>query len=215
MPSIQVSERQGVRYLHFGSELVQGAMRIGRPWSLELQYTRELLLPLHMRRERDWPRKVLLVGLGSASIAKYLYRNRPRARITVIEILPEVVAAARAYFRLPDDPARLRIEIGDGHDYLARRRRRFDLIVVDGFDGDGHAGMLETVPFYVNCRAALAEDGMLSANLLDRSRGPRSAIGRLREAFDGKVLVLPREEGGNTIALATTGEFGTIPPRFR
>lgn len=126
MPSIQISERRGVRYLHFGSELVQGAMRIARPWSLELQYTRELMLPLLLHRQRDWPRNALLVGLGSASITKFLYRHRPRARITVVEILPEVVAAARAYFKLPDDLSRLRIEIGDGHDYLAGRRGALD-----------------------------------------------------------------------------------------
>jgi spermidine synthase len=44
LASIEVSEERGVRYLHFGSELVQGAMRIARPWALELEYTRELML---------------------------------------------------------------------------------------------------------------------------------------------------------------------------
>lgn len=208
MPSIQISEQRGVRYLHFGSDLVQGAMRIARPWSLELQYTRELMLPLLLHRKRDWPRNVLLVGLGSASITRFLYRHRPRARITVVEILPEVVAAARAYFKLPDDPSRLRIEIGDGHDYLAGRRRPFDFIVVDGFDGEGRAGMLNTAPFYGNCRGALAEEGMMSVNLIDRGRGTKASIGRLREAFEDRVLVLPRHEGGNTVALAATSAPG-------
>ena len=35
--SIEVSEEKGVRYLHFGSDFVQGAMRIARPWALELE----------------------------------------------------------------------------------------------------------------------------------------------------------------------------------
>jgi hypothetical protein len=47
--SIEVSEERGVRYLHFGSDFVQGAMRIARPWALELVYTRDLMLPLVMR----------------------------------------------------------------------------------------------------------------------------------------------------------------------
>ena len=44
----------GVRYLHFGSEWVQGAMRIRRPFALELAYTREMLagLLLHDARGR-------------------------------------------------------------------------------------------------------------------------------------------------------------------
>ena len=44
--SIDVSEDAGVRYLHFGSEWVQGAMRIRRPFALELAYTREMLAGL-------------------------------------------------------------------------------------------------------------------------------------------------------------------------
>jgi spermidine synthase len=47
--SIDISEEAGVRYLHFGSSWVQGAMRIARPWALELDYTREMMLPLLLR----------------------------------------------------------------------------------------------------------------------------------------------------------------------
>jgi len=31
-PQVTLSEEDGVRYLHFGTVWVQGAMRIGRPW---------------------------------------------------------------------------------------------------------------------------------------------------------------------------------------
>ena len=41
--SIEVSEEGGVRYLHFGSDWVQGAMRIQRPNALELPYTRDMM----------------------------------------------------------------------------------------------------------------------------------------------------------------------------
>ena len=43
---IDISEESGVRYLHFGSEWVQGAMRIRKPDALELDYTREMMVPL-------------------------------------------------------------------------------------------------------------------------------------------------------------------------
>jgi spermidine synthase len=200
MASIEISEEHGVRYLHFGSEWVQGAMRIARPWSLELEYTRELMLPL-LLHERPWPASVLQVGLGSASITRFLYRHRPESRITVVEILPEVIAAARQFFKLPEDPARLRIVVGDGHERMALMKARFDLIAVDGFDENGRAGMLDTVPFYLNCRERLATRGMLAINLLRRRGGVAASIGRLREAFD-RVLVLPPCEAGNTVALA-------------
>ena len=57
-----------MRFLHFGSDWVQGAMRIARPWSLELAYTREMMAGLLLRDEMDWPRSALLVGLGSIRV---------------------------------------------------------------------------------------------------------------------------------------------------
>ena len=44
-----VSEEDGVRYLHFGSRWIQGAMRIARPFALELPYTRDMMFPLLLR----------------------------------------------------------------------------------------------------------------------------------------------------------------------
>jgi spermidine synthase len=110
--SIEISEKAGVRYLHFGSRWVQGAMRVARPWSLELEYTRDMMLALLLRPAPDWPRSVLLIGLGAASLTKFLYRNRPRSVLTVVEIEAAVVDAAAQCFRLPDDPRRLAIVIG-------------------------------------------------------------------------------------------------------
>ena len=206
MATIEIREERGVRYLHFGSPWIQGAMRISRPWSLELEYTRQLMMPLLLRARPDWPASVLQLGLGAASVTRFLHRHRPEARLTVVEILPQVVAAARQFFRLPDESPRLLIEIGDGHEYVAASKRRFDLIVVDGFDAEGRAGMLDTLPFYLLCRARLGVRGMVAINLLTRRRGVDASVARIREAFDDRVLVLPVTEAGNTVALAAAGE---------
>jgi spermidine synthase len=123
----------------------------------------------------------------------------------VVEILPEVVAAARQFFKLPDDPARIRIEIGDGHDYVAAAGGRFDLMLVDGFDDKGRPGMLDTVPFYMNCRERMSRRGILAVNLLTRRRGARPSLERLREAFGDRVLLMPPSEAGNAVALAAAG----------
>ena len=199
--AITLSEERGVRFLHFGSPWIQGAMRISRPWALELEYTRDLMFPLVLRPP-EWPRTVLQIGLGPASITKFLYRHRPGARIDVVEILPEVVTAAAQFFKLPDDPDRIRIQVGDGHDFVAGRKGgRYDLIVVDGFDEKGRPGMLDTAAFYLNCRQRLARGGILSVNLLTRRRGVDASVDRMRQAFDEHVLVIPPSEAGNTVAL--------------
>ena len=50
---IDISEESGIRYLHFGSEWVQGAMRIRKPDALELDYTREMMAGLLL--SANWP----------------------------------------------------------------------------------------------------------------------------------------------------------------
>jgi len=198
--SIDISEEAGVRYLHFGSSWIQGAMRIARPFALELDYTREMMLPLLLHDE-DWPRHVLQIGLGAASVTKFLYRHRSQARITVVEIDPRVEAAARQFFKLPDDEDRIDIRHGDGADFVIESRQRYDLILVDGFDADARTGRLASLPFYLDCRARLADDGLLCANLLSRRKDFRGSIERLEAAFDGHAISFASGDSGNAIAL--------------
>ncbi len=203
--SIDISEEAGVRYLHFGSSWIQGAMRIARPFALELDYTREMMVPL-LLHDADWPRRVLQIGLGAASVTKFLHRHRPRATITVVEIDPRVEAAARQFFKLPDDPARIDIRCGDGADFVIETRQRYDLILVDGFDAAARSGRLDSLPFYLDCRARLAEDGQLCVNLLSRRKDFRQSVKRLEQAFDGHAVAFTSCDSGNAIALAA------IPP---
>ena len=208
---VEISEEAGVRYLHFGSEWIQGAMRIARPWALELDYTREMMAALLLRPEPEWPRTVLLIGLGAASLTKVLYRHRPQARLTVVEIEPAVVAAAHRFFKLPDDPKRIRIEIADGVEWLAGSGEAFDLILVDGFDADARAGALDTLPFYRACRAHLDDSGLLAVNLLGRNRGFKASVERIGKAFDGRAMVFPSCDHGNAIAFAAAGDAVSMP----
>jgi spermidine synthase len=164
--AIDISEEDGIRYLHFGSDWVQGAMRIARPWSLELAYTREMMAGLLLRDLRKWPRSALLIGLGAGSLAKFIYRNFPDCRITIVEINPQVEFIARQYFKLPDDPQRLAVQIECGADYLQAGSRQFDMILSDGFDASGRPGMLDTPAFYQSCQARLSDDGLFCVNLL-------------------------------------------------
>ncbi|MFM7568260.1 MAG: spermidine synthase, partial [Betaproteobacteria bacterium] len=42
-PDITLSEQDGVRYLHFGTEWVQGAMRLDEPDVIEIEYVRQMM----------------------------------------------------------------------------------------------------------------------------------------------------------------------------
>ena len=200
--SIDIREEAGVRTLHFGSDWIQGAMRIARPWNLELEYTREMMAGLLLR---DAPRKVLLIGLGAASLLKFLYRHYPLVHLTVVEIEPAVVAAARQFFRLPEDPKRIHLVIGDGAEYVLNSNKKFDLILVDGFDDKARAGALETLPFYQACRSGLSNNGIMAVNMLTRGRNFKRVSAQIAEAFDDRALVFPSCESGNALVLAAAG----------
>lgn len=207
---IDVSEEGGVRYLHFGSEWVQGAMRIRRPVDLELEYTREMLTGLLLRdgfsAESKWPRRILQIGLGAGSLTKFCYWKLPQARITTVEIDPAVHAVASFHFKLPAEDERLSIVIADGAEYMLASRPKFDLILVDGYDADARVGLLDSAPFYQACWARLNEGGMIACNLFGRSRQYAAPLSRLANAFDGRCLALPPCDSGNVVALATRGK---------
>jgi spermidine synthase len=202
---ILVSESAGVRYLHFSSHWIQGAMRVARPWALELDYTREMMAALLLRPDPDWPRSALLIGLGAGSLTKFLHRYRPAARITVVEIEPDVIHVARQQFKLPEEDERLRVVLDDGASFVAGSQARFDLIMVDGFDENARTGLLDTLPFYLNCKALLSSSGLLVTNLLSKRKGAKKSLERIEEAFDGRAIAFPSCDSGNVVAFGATG----------
>ena len=163
-----------------------------------------MMMALLMGPDRGWPRSVLQIGLGAASITRFLHGNIPMAMLEVVEIDPEVVLNAWQFFKLPGESARLRIEIGDGCHYMATSRRRFDLILVDGFDAKGRAGRLHTLPFYGLCPARLNDGGMMVTNLLSRRKQVKANADPIRKAFDDRVLVLPHCDA-NTVVVVKVG----------
>ena len=161
----------------------------------------------------QWPKTVLQVGLGAASVTKFLYRHRPDCRQTIAEINPAVVPVAKQMFKLPDDPQRIDIQIADGVKWMHETRGRFDLIIVDGYDHHARFGGLGNQEFYRDCRARLSKRGVLALNLFGRARGYSRQITGLTEAFSGRVLPLPANDEGNAIAFAFTGERVTLDAR--
>lgn len=197
--TVYVSEKFGVRSLHIGSDTVQSAMRIARPYDLELSYTRSMMAFLLFRES---PRSVLMVGLGGGSAAKFIHHQLPAAKVRVLEIDPQVVAIARQCFLVPADDARFEVTVGDGAEYMARAGAPADIIMVDGYDAESHVEELATREFYDHCRERLAPGGMLVVNLWGGDRQFNDVLKRIEEAFPGGTLCLPARKPGNVIAFA-------------
>ncbi|MCE2746508.1 MAG: hypothetical protein LW710_11475 [Burkholderiales bacterium] len=206
---ILISEEKGVRQLHFGSDWVQGAMRIARPYALELEYTREMMAPLLLNPETNWPRSALFIGLGVGALPKFLHKHRPNCKITVVEISHAVVAAAQMHFKLPAFSTNFQVDVNCGADFVAnavsKGNRQFDLIMVDGFDGKAKVGPLNSTAFYLNCKALLSDQGYFVANLLSNQKDSAQSKQRLLNAFNGHTLALAPCSSGNVITLAHSG----------
>lgn len=202
---ITLSESGGVRYLHFGTIWVQGAMRIARPYALELEYQQQMMAPLLLIPE---PRRILQLGLGAAALTKFCHRFLTGASVVVVDVDPSVVDTARRWFRLPPDGNRLEVVVDDALAYLTAARRAgrsagFDWLQVDLYDAAARGPVYDDVAFYRRCRAAMNAPGVAAFNLFgSRFEQSFSAIGA---AFDGRVLALPEVDAGNRIALALCG----------
>lgn len=206
-PHVTISEHDGVRFLHFGSEWVQGAMRIARPFALELEYQQQMMAPLLFAPDA---RRVVQLGLGAAALAKACWRALPDAEILAVEISPEVVAAARQWFKLPESD-RLTVTIDDAESFVSHPRRRAiaDWLQVDLYDAEARGPVCDDVAFYRNCRKLLARPGVAAFNMFGRSFEP--SFGRIATAFDDRAIVLPEAEAGNRIVLAFTGAGIRLP----
>ena len=187
--------------LHFEISSIQSRMSRDDPIALQLDYTQAMMGFLLFVPA---PACLLMLGLGGGSLAKYCRAHLPTTDITVVEINPHVIALRRT-FAVPDDSARFRVVCTDGAAFVARKRRPFDVILVDGFTCDGQSGQLCTPAFYSNCRAALASGGVLAVNLHDEGDGCELLTDRIAAAFDGKTLAVRAADGGNRVVFATDG----------
>lgn len=199
---IEVSEREGVRYLHIGSTDIQSAMRIDRPYDLELTYSRCVFAPLLFA---PVPRRVFTIGLGGGSIPKFIHHRMPDIVQTVVEIDPRVVAVARTQFLLPREDDRLVIEVGDGAEALRSEAALQDWILLDGFDGSQQSDGLTSEDFYAECAARLTPTGVLIANIWSTAPSYEAQLDRLRRIFPERLLLLPAGFKSNVLCFGFAG----------
>jgi spermidine synthase len=191
-----------LRSLHFDLGNVQSVMRHDDPDALCLAYTRKMMLFVLFNAH---PRRILLLGLGGGSLAKFCYRHLPEATITVLEIDPNVLAL-RDEFQVPPDDERFRVVEGDCVGYVAKRSAREDIIMVDACDRDGVAPALSAPDFYLNVKRRLAADGVLVMNICGSLYDVENHIARMRGVFGNQLVTVPAKEDGNLIVLGFRSE---------
>jgi spermidine synthase len=193
------------RQLMFSLDFIQSSMRIDDPYTLDFAYTRKMMAFLLFVPN---PAHVLMVGLGGGSLAKFCHRHLPHARLTVVEINPDVIALRDA-FDVPDDE-RLTVIEADAADYLPRVEGDTDVLLLDGFDDAGIAPTFLNRDFYLAARRRLRPAGLLVANFAGPECDWTEHFSLLSEVFEGRVHVQCIPGGDNHIAFAFVDD--SYPP---
>lgn len=196
--SVEVSEADGMRSLHLGSDTVQSSMKIADPYELVLSYTRAMMAFLLFRSR---PSHIVMIGMGGGSLPKFVYKHLSGTRTTVIELEPRVIAVARQYFHVPPDDEKLTVEPAEGGAWVAAHPDCCDVLMVDGYNGNEQGPQLCSEDFYATARAALHADGILVVNLWSSDRRYDAYLQRIESVFDAVVCV-PAQRRGNVAVLA-------------
>ena len=205
LPEVNFSEDGEIRYLHLGTEWIQGSMFLDRPFDIELEYVQRMFGWLLF-----FPHAVvkgahaMQLGLGAGTITKFCYKKL-KMTCTAVELNPGVLHACRGWFRLPPDDERLRVVLADASLEIQKEEWRgtVDALQVDLYDEEAAAPVLDTPDFYRHCRELLTQQGCMTVNLFGRSSSYAESVEKICAAFgEDAVWAFKPTREGNAIVLA-------------
>jgi spermidine synthase len=167
-------------------DVPQSHVDLADPQHLELEYMRRLGHLIDLAAPAGTPLRVLHLGAGGLTLARYVAATRPGSRQLAVESNAEVARTVRQ--RLPlDQPGRpqggtgrISVRVGDARAVLERLPAgSFDVLVADVFAGAQTPAHLTTVEFTRAAARVLVPSGIFAVNVGD---GPPLAHARGRVA---------------------------------
>ncbi len=156
------------------------------------------------------PQNILVVGLGGGTLPVAFRELLPNARIDVVEIDPAVASVAREFFDYEvTAPGELYVQ--DARIFgkrAAKRDVRYDLILLDAFNGDYIPEHLMTREYLLETRELLAPGGVLLANTFAISKLYHHESTTYNSVFDN-LLTVQTPESANRVIIAKLGDLPT------
>jgi protein-L-isoaspartate O-methyltransferase len=162
-----VSETNGVRTLtaKFGGKtILHSSFKVSNPTFCVDNYARVMSLITSLSQSRD---QVFNIGLGGGVLPRFHFSKYPNAKVDSVELDPKVVSLAKQYFNL--EHPNHSIITGDGAFILPQSTKKYDVIWVDAATPNGVANVFKTGAFQQTLRSHLEPDGIVIANLWERS----------------------------------------------
>ena len=213
---VTFSEEHGVRFLHFGTWWVQGAMRISKPDFIELEYAQQMMAGLlfldpHDKRlnqsKLSKPFHMVQLGLGTGALTKFAHKHFPKAKVTAVDLNPAVIVAARVMFKLPAPNEHLHLLETDALQYVTAKKHQdsIDLLQVDLYDATARGPALSSKEFYQGCYDSLKSPGVMTVNLFGNHKSFKTNINNICNAFNNRILVFQQVHDCNVVVIAFKG----------
>jgi spermidine synthase len=207
---IRVVEHKGLRYLLLDGgahSIVNAGTGAPRQSYVHVAESATELFPR--------PGRMLLLGLGGGGAAQVFARRQ--WQVDAVEIDARVVAAAREWFHLL--PQHARVIVGEGRQYLQSTPESYDVVFFDAFGSAAIPFHLVTREAFAAARRRLLDGGVLVVNV--ETVGWDDPLAHALAATMGEVfshvVVLPTAEPpdalGNIILMASDRPLD--PPRER
>jgi spermidine synthase len=134
------------------------------PGYLDFEYVRRLGHVIDTTAPPGQPLRVLHLGAGALTLARYVAATRPGSPQLAVEVDAALVDLVR--LRLP--LRRVRIRVGDARAVLERLRpSSYDVVIADVFAGGQTPAHLTSVEFMAAARRVLSDGGIFAANVAD------------------------------------------------
>jgi spermidine synthase len=200
-------------------DVPQSHVDLDDPWHLELEYMRRLGHLADLTAPSGTPLRVLHLGAGGLTLARYVAATRPGSQQLAVESSAEIADLVRR--RLPlnqrrgPGAGRIRVRVGDARAVLEQLPAgSFDAVVCDAFDGARTPAHLTSVEFTAAAARVLTVPGAYAVNVGD---GPplthvRSRVATVRSVFPhacmiAEAAVLRGRRFGNLVIAASRHEL--------
>ncbi len=161
----------------------QSHVDLGDPAHLELEYMRRLGHVVDLSAPTGEPLRVLHLGAGALTLARYVAATRPGSRQLAVE--SDGAVARLVARRLPLDPAArsgIEVRVADARAALPQLAGgSFDVVVADVFAGGHTPAHVTSAEFTAEVARLVAPSGVFAANVgdgppLTHARGRTAAI---------------------------------------
>ncbi|MHA7275420.1 spermidine synthase [Arthrobacter sp. Hz1] len=161
------------------------------PLRLDFEYMRWIAALVESERRDDGPLRVLHLGGGACSLARYFAASVPAARQVVVELDGRLAGLVRDWFDLPRAPL-VRIRVGEARavtESLTGGSR--NVIIRDVFAGSMTPQPLTTLEFTQHAKRVLSDDGLYLVNCGDSPdlAGARREAATIGEVFAHTAIV--------------------------